>query len=156
MVWSVEVNSEVFFANSSSMAGYQPTLTYCGQSLAGQPDISDTLLDRDVFNICKHIYQTYHTRPDLGVTNAQLLPIQRRYDMNGRFQMQGGKNWILQTGFSGTLIGWKAGQSTFVPLWDRMEGAWLWKVAQKLWVSGSVCVSAGEKKGGEWDVGLRM
>ncbi len=51
--------------------------------------------------------------------------------MNGIFQMQGGKNRILpkyrsmQTGFSGTLIGWKSGQTTFVPLWDRMEGAWL-------------------------------
>ncbi len=54
--------------------------------------------------------------------------------MNGRFQMQGGKNWILpketnaklQTGSSETLIGWKSGQTTLVPLWDRMEGAWLW------------------------------
>ncbi len=101
--------------------------------------------------------------------------------MNGRFQMQGGKNWILpkkvnanrffwdsqwleiwsnhfcpsiglnggsvatdsgdfkcmvvktgfcrnrsiQTGSSGTLNGWKSGQTTFVPLRDRMEGAWL-------------------------------
>jgi hypothetical protein len=32
----------------------------------------------------------------------------------------------MQTGSSGTLIGWKSGQTTFVPLWDRMEGAWLW------------------------------
>jgi hypothetical protein len=32
----------------------------------------------------------------------------------------------MQTGSSGTLIGWKTGQTTFVPLWDRMEGAWLW------------------------------
>jgi hypothetical protein len=44
--------------------------------------------------------------------------------------MQGGKNRILpnksmQTGSSGTLIGWKSGQTTLVPLWDRMEGAWL-------------------------------
>jgi hypothetical protein len=57
----VEVNSEVFFANSSSMAGYQPTLTYCGQSLAGQPDISDTLLDGCIYsNIRIHIYHSYH------------------------------------------------------------------------------------------------
>jgi hypothetical protein len=33
--------------------------------------------------------------------------------------MQGGKN-------SETLIGWKSGQTTFVPKCDRMEGAWLW------------------------------
>ncbi len=35
------------------------------------------------------------------------------------------KRWT-QTGSSGTLIGWKSGQTTFIPLWDRMEGAWLW------------------------------
>ncbi len=31
----------------------------------------------------------------------------------------------MQTGSSGTLIGWKSGQTIFIPLWDRMEGAWL-------------------------------
>ncbi len=31
----------------------------------------------------------------------------------------------MQTGSSGTLIGWKSGQPTFVPLWYWMEGAWL-------------------------------
>ncbi len=31
----------------------------------------------------------------------------------------------MQTGSSVTLIGWISGQTTFVPLWDRMEGAWL-------------------------------
>jgi hypothetical protein len=51
--------------------------------------------------------------------------------MNGRFQIQGGKNWILpketnETGSSGTLIGWKSGQTTFVTLWDQMDGSWLW------------------------------
>ncbi len=35
------------------------------------------------------------------------------------------KRWT-QTGSSATLIGWKSGQTTFIPLWDRMEGAWLW------------------------------
>ncbi len=24
------------------------------------------------------------------------------------------------------LIGWKSGKTTYVPLWERMEGAWLW------------------------------
>ncbi len=47
--------------------------------------------------------------------------------MNRIFQMQEGKNWIyrnrsMQTGFSGTLIGWISGQTTFVPLRDRMLG----------------------------------
>ncbi len=31
----------------------------------------------------------------------------------------------MQTGSSGTLVGWKSGKTTYVPLWDRMEGAWL-------------------------------
>ncbi len=35
------------------------------------------------------------------------------------------RNRSMQTGSSGTLIGWKSGQTTFVPPWDRMEGAWL-------------------------------
>ncbi len=29
-------------------------------------------------------------------------------------------------GSSGTLIGWISGQTTFDPLWDRMEGAFFW------------------------------
>jgi hypothetical protein len=37
----------------------------------------------------------------------------------------------MQTGSSGTLIGWKSGQTTFVPLWDRMEGEWLWTLNTK-------------------------
>jgi hypothetical protein len=37
----------------------------------------------------------------------------------------------MQTGSSGTLIGWKSGQTTFVPLWDRMEGAWLRTLGMK-------------------------
>jgi hypothetical protein len=36
------------------------------------------------------------------------------------------KNRSLQTGSSETLIGWKSGQTPYVPLWDRMEGACLW------------------------------
>jgi hypothetical protein len=36
------------------------------------------------------------------------------------------RNRSMQTGSSGTLIGWKSGQTTFVPLWDRLEGSWLW------------------------------
>ncbi len=32
----------------------------------------------------------------------------------------------MQTGSSGSRIGWKSGQTTYFPLRDRMEGAWLW------------------------------
>jgi hypothetical protein len=35
------------------------------------------------------------------------------------------RNRSMQTGSSRTLIGWKSGQTTFVPLWDQMEVAWL-------------------------------
>jgi hypothetical protein len=28
----------------------------------------------------------------------------------------------MQTGSSETLIGWKSGKTTYVPLWDRIEG----------------------------------
>ncbi len=58
--------------------------------------------------------------------------VHRRYDMNGRFQMQGGKTvfcrkrW-MQSGSSGTLIGLEIWSNHFCPsIWDRMEGAWLW------------------------------
>jgi hypothetical protein len=52
--------------------------------------------------------------------------------------MQGGKNWILPKELntnhsSETLIGLKFGK-TYVPLCDRMEGAWaawLWTLDEK-------------------------
>ncbi len=31
----------------------------------------------------------------------------------------------MKTSSSETLIGWKSGKTTYVPLWDRMEGGWL-------------------------------
>ncbi len=64
----------------------------------------------------------------------RLCPVpssQRRWTWTGDFkcrEVKTGfcrKRWT-QTGSSGTLIGWKSGQTTFIPLWDRMEGAWLW------------------------------
>jgi hypothetical protein len=47
------------------------------------------------------------------------------------FQMQEKKTGfcrkrLRQTGSSWTLIDWKSVQTTYVPLWDRMEGARLW------------------------------
>jgi hypothetical protein len=39
------------------------------------------------------------------------------------------------------IIGWKSGKTTDVPLWDLMEGAWLWTlymenmyVVSQLWI----------------------
>ncbi len=32
----------------------------------------------------------------------------------------------MQTGSSEALICWKSRKTTYVPIWDRMEGAWLW------------------------------
>jgi hypothetical protein len=51
--------------------------------------------------------------------------------MNGRSQMQGGKNYIFAERDKYKpvpirLIGWKSGKITYVPPWDRMEGAWLY------------------------------
>ncbi len=56
--------------------------------------------------------------------------ILRRWTWTGDFKCREVKtgfcrNRSMQTGSSGTLIGWKSGQTTFVPLWDWMEGAWL-------------------------------
>jgi hypothetical protein len=52
---------------------------------------------------------------------------QRRYDMNGRVQTGFCRKRLMQTGSSETLVGWKSGQTIYVPIWDRvrMEGAWL-------------------------------
>ncbi len=54
----------------------------------------------------------------------------RRWTWTGDFKCREVKtgfyrNRSMQTGSSGTLIGWKSGQTTFVPLWDWMEGPWL-------------------------------
>jgi hypothetical protein len=57
--------------------------------------------------------------------------------MNVRSQMQGGKNRILPKEMNANRffwdlwdIGWKSSQTTFVPLWDRMERAWLWTLKE--------------------------
>ncbi len=62
-----------------------------------------------------------------------ILCNQRRYDMNGRFQMQGGKNWILPKEMNANRFFWDSHwleiwskHLLYVPLWGRMEGAWLW------------------------------
>ncbi len=54
----------------------------------------------------------------------------RRWTWTGDFKCREVKtgfyrNRSMQTGSSGTLIGWISGQTSFVPLWDWMEGAWL-------------------------------
>jgi hypothetical protein len=43
------------------------------------------------------------------------------------------RNRSMQSTSSGTLIRWKSGQTTFVPLWDRMEGAWLRTLETIVW-----------------------
>jgi hypothetical protein len=64
---------------------------------------------------------------------------QRRWTWTGDFKCREVKtgfcrNRSMQTGSSGTLIGWKSGQTTFVPLWDWMEGAWL-RTQQRIYES---------------------
>jgi hypothetical protein len=53
--------------------------------------------------------------------------------------MQGGKNRFLPKEMNANRFFWdshgcKSGQTTFVPLWDRMEGAWLWTLEEALTV----------------------
>jgi hypothetical protein len=50
--------------------------------------------------------------------------------MNGRSQMQGGKNWITERDkckpvLPRLALAGNLEKNTYVPLWDRMEGAWL-------------------------------
>jgi hypothetical protein len=40
----------------------------------------------------------------------------------------------MPTGSSETLIGCKSGKTTNIPLWDGMEGAWLWAQGGKNWI----------------------
>jgi hypothetical protein len=70
--------------------------------------------------------------------------VHRRYDLI--FQIQGGKigfyrKRLMQTGSSGTLIGWKSGQTTFV-LYMGPTG-------------GSVAMDSGDLKCREVKTGLR-
>ncbi len=68
------------------------------------------------------------------------------------------RNRSMQTGSSKTLIGWKSGQATFVPPWDRMEGAWLWTQytvqcshPQLLWINPSLWLHRAHKVWGRGD-----
>jgi hypothetical protein len=67
----------------------------------------------------------------LGWAGGAVRSLQRRYDMNGRFQMQGGKNSILPKYINANRFFWDSlwleiWSNHFCPLWNRMEGAWLW------------------------------
>ncbi len=52
---------------------------------------------------------------DLVSDSVPLFDQQRRYDMNGTFQMQGGKSWILPNEMNAHRY-WKSGQTTHFPL----------------------------------------
>ncbi len=64
------------------------------------------------------------------VFTSRIWNLPRRWTWTGDFKCREVKtgfyrNRSMQIGSSGTLIGWKSGQTTFVPLWDWMEGPWL-------------------------------
>jgi hypothetical protein len=44
------------------------------------------------------------------------VSVQRRYDMNGRFQIQGGKNWILPKEFKANWFFW---DSYWLEIWSN-------------------------------------
>ncbi len=57
--------------------------------------------------------------------------IQRRYDMNGRSHMQGGKNLILPKEINANRFFWDSHwleiwKYMYFPLWSRRDGEWLW------------------------------
>jgi hypothetical protein len=63
--------------------------------------------------------------------------ILRRYDMNGRFQMQGGKNWILPKEINANRFFWdshwlESWSNHFCPSMGPMEGAWLWTLVNQV------------------------
>ncbi len=69
-------------------------------------------------------------RKTIKIKDGRIWLSLRRWTWTGDFKCREVKtgfyrNRSMQTGSSGTLIGWKSGQTTFVPLWDWMEGAWL-------------------------------
>jgi hypothetical protein len=62
--------------------------------------------------------------------------------MKVRSQMQGGKNWILHTGSSETLIGWKSGKNNLCSsMGDRMEGALLWTHVNRAYKKKTVLIT---------------
>ncbi len=68
--------------------------------------------------------------PSIFQTKHLHCNTRRRWTWTGDFKCREVKtgfyrNRSMQTGSSGTLIGWKSSQTTFVPLWDWMEGAGL-------------------------------
>ncbi len=70
---------------------------------------------------------SFHHKTNHGPRPAPLFLM--RWTWTGEFKCREVKTGFyrirsMQTGSSGTLIGWKSGQTTFVPLWDWMEGAW--------------------------------
>ncbi len=74
-------------------------------------------------------YIFYCKRAILFLSSSKILtphpPLRpRRWTWTGDFKCREVKtgfcrNISMQTGSSGTLIGWKSGQTTFVPLWDQ-------------------------------------
>jgi hypothetical protein len=58
----------------------------------------------------------------------------------------------MQTGSSGTLIDWKSGQTTDVPIWDRMEGSWLWTLVIKTAGGSGEMQWLRAAKNGSWEV----
>ncbi len=95
---------------------------------------------RGDWSLMKHTVKKWWTSSYIYSTTttpiAQFCCYQRRRTWTGDFKCREVKtgfyrNRSMQTGSSGTLIGWNSGQTTFVPLWDWMEGAWLRTLAKQ-------------------------
>ncbi len=73
---------------------------------------------------CENMYSTVHAGKSTEAVRHER-----------EIQMQWGKTGFCRfctNNSSETLISWKSGKNTYIPLWDRMEGAWLWTLEDKV------------------------
>ncbi len=95
------------------------------------------------------IYGTFHHDGKISPEAARQGDLKCREVKTGFAQRDECKPLI--SNFLLTLIGWKSGKTTYVPLWDRMEGGWLWTLelgknhlCPSMWPNGgSVAMDSG-------------
>ncbi len=92
--------------------------------------LGDLLLSASYLFWQKPVYTFHHLRS--AVHDTRLWIVYRGGPTwTGRFQMQGGKNWTLRKEINANRFFWDSHRleiwkTTYIPLWDRMEGTWLW------------------------------
>ncbi len=146
------------FCSSSLKISQADVLFFCTAVTSSVLKVSRTVEQQNIFlfRIKKGLWGCNSKADDQAkcrpkdLTNCCAILLKpEAYDMIGRSQMQGGKNWILPKDINANRFFWDSHwleiwKNTFVPLWDRMEGAWLWTQrakgrfeAEKLQLMGS-------------------